>query len=489
MEKKFSTYQQSVFDFIIEGKGNCVINAVAGSGKTFTIVNALSLIPSDKKVLFLAFNKHIVTELQGRLQGISNVEVATLHSFGNKVVRTNLKSFMDSDKVKKYIDNQIPYWRIPEELLEGYANKVKRLVELAKLSLVNSEPELFKLAFKHGIEVFGSEIENALSTLDATDRNTRSFDFTDMLYYPIRFNLNCPQFDFVFIDECQDLNSCQQELMKKTLKPQGRFIAVGDPNQCIYGFAGSDTDSFNKLVNLPNTIQLPLSLTYRCSKKVTELAQKIVPQIQAIESAPEGIVRFNGKVVEMQSEDLVLCRMNAPLINLCIRLLKSNIKAFVKGKDIGLNLINMLKKTKKSKVADALTILWNERTKLVEKLVRKGMSQTDAEHSNFIITYVDKLEAIEALSENADSVAEVITRINSIFADESIGVCLSTIHKAKGLEANKVFIIEPKCLPAPWVTQEWETEQENNLAYVAYTRAKIELVFVPESEFTTRKIK
>lgn len=487
MKTQFSQYQQAIFDFLIEGQGNAVINAVAGAGKTFTIVNALSLIPADKKVLFLAFNKHIVTELQGRLQGISNVEVATLHSFGNKVVRSNLKSFMDADKVKKYIDNQIPYWRIPDELVEGYANKVRRLVELAKLSLVNSEPELFKLAFKHGIEVLSTEIENALQTLEATDRNNRSFDFTDMIYYPIRFNLNCTQYDFVFIDECQDLSTCQQELMKKTLKPNGRFIAVGDPNQCIYGFAGSDTASFQKLVNLPNTIQLPLSLTYRCSKKVVELAQTIVPQIKALDSAPEGVVRYNGKVVEMQSEDLILCRMNAPLISLCIKLLKNNIKAFVKGKDIGLNLINMLKKTKKSKVADALTILWNERSKLVEKLVRKGMSQTDAEHSNFIITYVDKLEAIEALSENAQSVAEVISRINSIFSDESAGVCLSTIHKAKGLEADRVFIIEPKCLPAPWVKQEWEVEQENNLAYVAYTRAKQELVFVPENEFTTRK--
>ena len=487
MKTQFSQYQQAIFDFLIEGQGNAVINAVAGAGKTFTIVNALSLIPADKKVLFLAFNKHIATELQGRLQGISNVEVATLHSFGNKVVRSNLKSFMDADKVKKYIDNQIPYWRIPDELVEGYANKVRRLVELAKLSLVNSEPELFKLAFKHGIEVLSTEIENALQTLEATDRNNRSFDFTDMIYYPIRFNLNCTQYDFVFIDECQDLSTCQQELMKKTLKPNGRFIAVGDPNQCIYGFAGSDTASFQKLVNLPNTIQLPLSLTYRCSKKVVELAQTIVPQIKALDSAPEGVVRYNGKVVEMQSEDLILCRMNAPLISLCIKLLKNNIKAFVKGKDIGLNLINMLKKTKKSKVADALTILWNERSKLVEKLVRKGMSQTDAEHSNFIITYVDKLEAIEALSENAQSVAEVISRINSIFSDESAGVCLSTIHKAKGLEADRVFIIEPKCLPAPWVKQEWEVEQENNLAYVAYTRAKQELVFVPENEFTTRK--
>jgi superfamily I DNA/RNA helicase len=186
MEKKFSQYQQAIFDFIIEGKGNAVINAVAGAGKTFTIVNALSLIPSDKKVLFLAFNKHIVNELQGRLQGISNVEVATLHSFGNKVVRNSLKAFMDADKIKKYIDNQIAYWNVPDSALEGFANRVKRLVELAKLSLVNSEPELFKLAFKHGIETYSNEIERALQTLEATDRNSMiSFLWMNAKTFPL----------------------------------------------------------------------------------------------------------------------------------------------------------------------------------------------------------------------------------------------------------------------------------------------------------------
>lgn len=484
--KKFSQYQEAVFNFVIEGQGNAVINAVAGAGKTTTIVQALSVIPENKSVLFLAFNKHIVTELQGRLKGVSNVEVATLHSFGNKVVRNTLKAFMNADKVKNYIQNQIPYWNIPDFAVEGFDNRVKRLVELAKLSLVDTEDMLFKLAYKHGIEIYDCEIEKALQTLEATNRNNKSFDFTDMIYFPLKFNLNCPQFDFVFVDECQDLSTCQQELMKKALKPSGRFIAVGDPAQCIYGFAGSDTESFDKLINLPNTTQLPLSLTYRCSKKVVELAKKYVPHIEALENAPEGIVRFDGKVADMQSEDLVLCRMNAPLITLCIRLLKNNIKAFVKGKDIGLNLINMLKRTKKSKVADALTILWNERAKLVEKLVRKGMNPTEAQNSNFVRNYEDKVEALEALAEKAESVAEVISRINSIFADESAGVCLSTIHKAKGLEADRVYIVEPSCLPAPWAKQSWEKIQENNLAYVAYTRAKNELVFVPESEFSTK---
>ena len=137
--KKFSQYQEAVFNFVIEGQGNAVINAVAGAGKTTTIVQALSVIPENKSVLFLAFNKHIVTELQGRLKGIGNVEVATLHSFGNKVVRNTLKAFMNADKVKNYIQNQMPYWGIPDFAVEGFDNRVKRLVELAKLSLVETE--------------------------------------------------------------------------------------------------------------------------------------------------------------------------------------------------------------------------------------------------------------------------------------------------------------------------------------------------------------
>lgn len=485
--KKFSSYQEAVFNFVIEGQGNAVINAVAGSGKTTTIVQALSLIPEGKKVLFVAFSSEIVKELKNRLEGKSNVDVSTMHSFGNRIIRNNMKAFMVKEKVKNYVDSQVPYWGIMEELQRPFAQKVVRLVELAKLSLVNTEDMLFKLAYKHGIELLGNEVEKALEVLVATDRNNRAYDFTDMIYFPIRFNLNAPQYDFVFVDECQDLSTCQQEILKKALKPTGRFIAVGDPNQCIFGFAGSDTESFDKLINLPNTIQLPLSLTYRCAKKIVELAKRYVPQIEALENAPEGIVRFDGKLTEMKSDDMILCRMNAPLVSLCIRLLKNGQKAFVKGKDIGMNLINMLKRTKKSKIDSALELLWEERQKLVEKLIRKGMHRTDAENSSIVVTYSDKIEAIEALSENAKSVAEVISRIEAIFADDSIGICLSTIHKSKGLEADRVFIVEPKCLPAPWAKQEWEFVQENNLAYVAYTRAKNELVFVPESEFSTKK--
>lgn len=483
----FSKYQTAVFDFISNGSGNAVVNAVAGSGKTFTITKALELIPSDKTVLFIAFNKHIVEELKKKLSKLntSNVDVMTIHSYGAKALWANTKSYLDADKVWKVCDALYPTWNVDQEIANGYIGRVKRLVELAKLSLVNSVSELYTIADKHGIEIYNGEVENAIQVKQITDANTRAHDFNDMIYFPIRHNMRCKQYDWVFIDECQDLSVCQQELAKKAIKPNGRFIAVGDPHQCIYGFAGADVESFRKLSAIPNTITLPLSLTYRCSKEVVKYAQTLVPHIEALPDATEGLVRHDGKISEFKDGDMILSRVNRPLITLCIQLLSRHMKAYVKGKDIGVNLINMLKKTKKADYETAMKALYKDRGLMINKMVRKGINLTDAENSNAVHHFDEKMDALDALSAGLKKTADVISRIEKIFADEHDGICLSSVHKAKGLEADRVFIVEPAMMPSPWAKKNWEIEQEDNIAYVAYTRARQELVFVPESEFTT----
>ena len=483
----FSPYQTAVFDHIQNGSGNAVINAVAGAGKTFTITKALELIPEDKQILFLAFNRHIVEELKVKLSKINktNVEVMTIHSYGSKALFRNLRSTLDADKVYKICETLYPTWNVDKEIANGYIGRVKRLVELAKINLVDTPEDLLRVAMQHDIEIMNGEIENSIQVKRIADSNTRVHDFNDMIYFPIRHNLTCKQFDWVFIDECQDLSVCQQELVKRAIKPGGRFVAVGDPHQCIYGFAGADINSFRKLTEIPNTVTLPLSLTYRCSKSVTEHAKTLVPHIQSLKTAADGIVRFDGKIAEFQSGDMVLSRVNRPLIVLCIRLLSQEIKAYVKGKDIGLNLINMLRKTKKANFDQALRVLIDEKRRMVSKMMMKGVNEEDALNSVMVKQFEDKLDALDALSQGLKTVESIIVRINKIFSDDSQGICLSTVHKSKGLESERVFIVEPKILQAPWVKQPWEIEQENNIAYVAFTRAKHELVFVPETEFTS----
>lgn len=492
MALKFDKYKEAIFNFIENGSGNAVINAVAGSGKTFTITHALKLIPKNEKVLFIAFNKHIKEELSSKLSkmGITNVDVMTVHSYGSRALYGAYKSILDNDKVYKIVKDLYHTWNIPSDLENGYFGRVVRLVELAKLTLSETVAELTEIAYQHDIEIVNSEVENALQVKKVSDTNIRVHDFNDMLYVPVKRKLNTKKFDWVFIDECQDLSVCAQELMKKAVARNGRFIAVGDPNQCIYGFAGADVNSFNKLKNIPNTVELPLSMTYRCSKVVTELAQKIVPEISPLPDAPLGSINNNGKLENIKSSDLILSRVNRPLVKLCLAFLSEGKKAFIKGRDIGKNIANMLKKTKKQDIGEALEALRFQREKMIKKMIyQKGITRGEAIETNAIQNFDDKVGAIEVLAGELISVKAVIDKIYQIFADEKDGICLSSVHRAKGLEADRVFIVEPQTLPAPWAKQDWEMEQEKNIEYVAYTRAKKDLIFIPQTEFTTYEIK
>lgn len=477
---KPSIYQEAIFDFIQNGTGNCVIDAVAGSGKTSTIVKALKMIPSDKKVIFVAFNKSIVNELISRVP--KNVEVKTMHSFGFGAVRYNMGNVqMKEDKIMDTIKQLYPTWQIDESVAEGYMFRVRSLVDLARLNLVNSIDELYEVAEHHGIELLNSEVEKAWIVLGVTRNFKKIIDMTDMIYLPAYFKMKCKTYDWVFVDECQDLNKCQQEMLKLMIKPNGgRFVAVGDPRQAIYGFAGADAESFKSLVAFPKTISLPLSVNYRCPKAVIDLAKAIVPQIEAHDGAPEGIVDYKGKWKDIADGDYVLCRNVRPLVKLCMELLIDGKKAQVRGRDIGANLINMLQRTKQKHIDKAIERLYFDVDKMISKSIARGKDENEVRNSTAVRTMKDKIEAIEILAGDLVLVSDVISKIDALFSDSTSGIVLSTVHKAKGLEANTVHILNPELMPSRWAKKDWEREQESNLIYVAYTRAKQKLSFISD---------
>ena len=104
-----SKYQKAVYIYIQKGKGNAVIDAVAGSGKSTTIVNALKLIPNNKRVLFLAFNKAIVEELKIKVGNLNNVDIKTLHSLGASATMRALNSQLQVDKYTAWVNNGVKY--------------------------------------------------------------------------------------------------------------------------------------------------------------------------------------------------------------------------------------------------------------------------------------------------------------------------------------------------------------------------------------------
>lgn len=496
-----SKYQQGIFDFIQHGNGNAVINALAGSGKTSTIVNAVKLIPSTCNALFIAFNKEIVKELEKKLAGVKNVQVKTLHSLGLLMIRRNLGTNIEIDeyKYRTFIKKNIKqlssadFDKMTTKLMQQYTDNVIQLCDLGRYNLAQCEKDLLQVSARHDIPIIDDECNAVLNVMKWGRENTTSIDFTDMVWLPYELTLNPIglQYDYIFIDECQDLNAAQRELFLRCFRRGTRFIAVGDKKQAIYSFAGADAESFAKLQNLPNTTTLPLPISYRCPKKVVNLANQFVDTMECREGAPDGEIVHNVSIKDIHDGDMVLCRTKMPLIKLYMRYLRMGVKSYVRGQDIGLNLLRMVDKTeqivlnvslqKDGVFARLYDDLFEERNRL---MIKRGMDLEDATLSNQIMNKYDSIKALEILAEGLTSARDLHDRIENVFAESADGVCLSTIHKAKGLEANNVYILCKTLMPSRLATQDWEKEQEQNLMYVAYTRAKYKLGFVSETEIS-----
>lgn len=276
--------------------------------------------------------------------------------------------------------------------------------------------------------------------------------------------------------------------MLKALKPNGRFIAVGDRRQAINGFAGASCDSFDLIANLPNTTELPLSVNYRCGSNIIEIAKDIVPEITAHENAISGEVNEIDNLKTVTNNDMIICRLSAPLVSVCLKLIAKGKTAQIKGKDIGEGLINLVVKMKAKNIPSLFTKLDNELEK-IEKSMPKNIKYP--KETSKYLGMKDKIECLSAIAERANGIAELKRYIQDLFSDEAKknAIMLSTIHKAKGLEADNVFILCPEKLPLRYKGQQtWELEQEMNLKYVAITRAKKVLNFVNVDKANISKI-
>jgi len=514
-----SVFQQKIYDFITNGNGNAVVSAVAGSGKTTTLIHAIKLIPSEKNVMFFAFNKSIVSEIQERVpHNAKNIEVKTLHSYGYSALRKSYpKIEIKNNKYRKILDDLLMFkhtsnevvlekYKFSEEILGfcemfeisndiedkmGYLNRVSKICDLGRLNLINLHnrdrgiDSLIKISEKHNIENINGECSNAWLLIKIGSSVLTEIDFNDMVFLPILLKINHFKYDFVFIDECQDLNACQRELMKKAIKYGGRFIAVGDPAQAIYGFAGADSESFKILQKQSNTITLPLSVCYRCGTSIIEEAQKLMPQIEASPNAKKGVIDLDASWKNLQNQDMVICRNVFPLVNLCMKLLANDKKAYIMGGDISENLIKLVestqRKTEPFTIENSLKRIYHEKNKLVKTVARKeNITIEEAKETLTIKTLEDKIMCLETLSKGLEKSNELIEKLKTIFSDDSSGICLSSIHKSKGLEADRVFIIHRDLMPSKYAKKDWEKEQERNLEYVAITRAKSYLGYVTD---------
>ena len=282
-----------------------------------------------------------------------------------------------------------------------------------------------------------------------------------------------PTYDYVFVDERQDLNEAQITML--SMAAVGRTIAVGDSHQSIYGFAGADVDSLQKMITSLNAIVLPLSICYRCPKSHVLHAKEIFPEIECADSAAEGIIEDTSEIVaikQLQDRDLVLCRLNAPLVKMCYKLLKDGKKVVMRGRDIGANLLTFIEKLGGSDVVELMQNMVEYKEAEITRLsALRRLDRMDQ--------IQDKCDTLEAFCEGESSVQSVQRRIATIFDDDSkSGIIFSSVHRAKGDEASNVYILHRELMPHKLARQPWQQLQEQNLMYVSRTRSKSRLVYV-----------
>jgi superfamily I DNA/RNA helicase len=494
-------FQHAILEGLAFSTDNYVVSALAGSGKTSLIVQAANLLKAmgvpGNDVLIMAFNVKIKEELNKRLP--SGYSAMNSHSLGLQICKQgHPKARRDASKWYNLIKEVVDDMGVDRNEEYTTRRKIQALCSKVMLNYVDpSDVEAVAgIAVQYHIEDVDIPIIRAVAKSIRRAREifekTGALDFDEMLYLPVVMGLQPPQVKYVFVDEAQDLNVLQQEIASRSCAPEGRMVIVGDAKQAIYHFAGADAASFEKFKTMrPNTKVMPLNICYRCPTSHLELARKLVPDIEARPGAPEGEITFGKKddlALLAKAGDLVMSRTNAPLLGAYFGLIKSKIPAKVIGREIGKDLSNTLDKIAQLEgfsYSRMVTYIERYREIQAHHLQQQPKSEAKLEEMN------DKMDCLSTCVINfteCHSLETLKSSLEALFTDESSedwrnSVALCSVHRAKGLEADNTFILNPEKMPLIWEKQTpVEFQQELNIKYVALTRALKKLTFISGQE-------
>lgn len=487
----WSPQQQAFLDWAVNGKGSCTLIAVAGAGKTTVLLEAGAKMPGD--VLYLAYNKPVADETQGKLKerGIDwkKMRASTVHAAGFGMIRkANPGVKVVPNKVRELLDIHVPVELKPRQ------GEILKLVSMAKQSAFGSAGPAIEdmhawLEMAAHFDIIEEDnggaqaetlIEAAQMLLHLNNQDLDTVDYDDMPYLPVLHQLPCWRHEVVMVDEAQDTNAARRALVRVLVRKGGRVVAVGDPHQAIYGFTGADSDSLELIRKDFSAVELPLTITYRCPKKVVQVAQQWVKHITAGDTAPEGEVDQIVYEAFLERNDLsgsaaVLCRLNKPLVSLAFALLRRRVPCKIAGReDVGEGLKKLLTRWKVS----SLDALENKLDIYLAKQVTKFLAKKQEARAAAVEDQVETAKVIitACREQKKYSVSDACAWVDSMFTDEKYltgMLMLSSIHKSKGKEWDHVFWLDRAgTCPNKWARQAWQIEQEINLQYVCATRAK-----------------
>jgi hypothetical protein len=459
-----SSFQEAIYQAGLDTQDNLLIEAVAGSGKSSTLRELSRRLRGS--ILYTAFNKAIAEDMIAK--GISG-DVKTFNGLGHGIMMRNRpRAKLDARKVpgliKKIMGDST------EHREHGYS--IARAVGLGKGLGLGLAAEPTADDFQAIIDDFGFDIpvefiqDASVICREAFEQSRldeQTFDFDDQLWVPISQGWAFPGYDNLLVDEDQDLNPIQHAMIAAM---RSRLIAVGDRHQAIYGFRGACADSTDLLKQQFAMREFPLSICYRCSQSVVLAAQDFCKTIQWREGAPQGEITWaNEDPGLFSSRHMILCRTNAPLFRAIMAKVRAKEPCQVLSSFLD-SFYNFIRGFKAQTTADLRPKLdhWYEKEREACKTRTK------------LATLTDKYQTAMMLAKEYRTTQEILNLLDRL-KDSRQGPIFATIHKAKGLEHPHVYILRPELLGGFGEMTAEQAQQEQNLHYVAITRAKETLTY------------
>jgi DNA helicase II / ATP-dependent DNA helicase PcrA len=487
-----STEQQTIARFAAEEKGNFLVRARAGTGKSFTIRKIVPLLAGTTAIV--CFGKDPADEMKAKCAEESIVaDVGTFHSFGFRALRRAYPKATVVQNSNEKFDRIAAELEIPAYLL-GFVSKAMGLAMQRGFGIffpLNDRNKWYELVAHFdledvigednvGLQLYGIEelvkkgLQFAAKAVKLGLKLIHEIvSFDDMMYAPLVLNLRFPTFSNVLVDEAQDSNDCRREMAARM--STNRLGFVGDDMQAIMGFTGADNDALDIIKARFSCTEFPLTMTFRCCQAVVALAQQLCADYKAHPSNPQGSISSLtqedfGKLTLVPGEDAILCRKLAPLVTTAYGLIARGVPAKVLGKDIGEGLLKLATRWQRIKTLPAL------RDKLEAYLAKKVTTLTDVAAERLTEKVETLYVMIDALP-STSTVADLQTQIGKLFSKRQDGteapvVILMTAHKSKGLEFKRVFGYGNNAwFPSRYARQPWQLAQEDHLLYVLWTRA------------------
>ena len=443
------------------------------------------------------------------------------------------------------LDNFKPHKILDEEITKRYGRYIEftkrvflkdnyvNLYNLCRLTLtdMSSNKDVSRLIDDHVLFLYygdegysAPDISEITSTLKILDTKSRQqfetqgvIDFTDMLWITFNKlkydNWEVPYWALytnIYCDEVQDFSNIQLNFLKFIKRTKGRYVFIGDFHQAIYNFAGANAQAFNQIPKMFAPVEtFDLPICYRCAKShLSRVNREYGIPILPCDDAPLGFVKTidKNKISDYaKAGDMVISRKNEWIAEVVLDLARNGTPIFIEDKEMVGAIKRQILSSKCTSVGTLEKFLqkvisnYNKKLfEIVSKNVREGGHEEEhleavAETNSKIDNTSFLLEILEGYLENhasSDSVSKFSNFIDKLLNTTPSPNCvrLCSIHKAKGLEATNVFVLNEAKINYDFRNSKEQNIQEKNLSYIATTRAKegLYLVKEPSKTITTR---